>query len=437
VRDRFVACLTRAFPAASARFGGFSPEVQHALRIDISVMVLMTLFTGLTQPFTGLILRRELGASPLQLSILGSANAACLLLSLALTRLIDSRRPLPWVVWPGFMARGLFLLVPFIHSPWPFVGVLVGATALGTIVTPAQTALVEQLYPKPERGRALGTVRVAGALLGIGLALAAGYIMGWLSYRWVFAGAGLLGMLASLRQRRLPVHDDAPTDRVGDRPTLREAWYALRDDDRFRNLMAGTFVFGSGVWLMQPATPIVLADIVRASTAQVGVFASLGAVAALAGNVLWGRLVDGRSSFVALRTVYTVGTLTPLIYLFAKSSWVVALASVSESLLATGLDLVMMLVIIDAAGPRKTAQYAAISATLAGVRGVIGPLAGGALITSIGVHAVYLVATMLMAGGALLVQREICRSHHHTRRYIAQPRQTSGARSLVSAARNA
>jgi MFS family permease len=423
--------------SASARFGGFSPEVRRALKIDVSVMLLVTLFTGLTAPFTGLILRRELGASPFQLSILGSANAACLLLSLALTRLIDSRRPLPWVVWPGFAARGLFLLVPFIYSPWPFVGVLVGATALGTIVAPAQTALVQQLYPKPERGRALGTVRVAGALLGIGLALAAGYVMGWLSYRWVFAVAGLLGMLASLRQRQLPVQDDVPSDTVGDRPTLREAWQALRDDDRFRHLMAGTFVFGSGVWLMQPATPIVLADIVRASTAQVGLFASLGAVAALAGNVLWGRLVDGRSSLVALRMVYTVGTLTPVIYLFAKSPWIVALASVSESLLATGLDLVMMLVIIDAAGPRKTAQYAAISATLAGVRGVIGPLAGGALITSIGVHAVYLVAAALMAGGALLVHREVCRRHHQTRRYIEQPRQTSGARSLVSAVRNA
>ena len=123
----------------------FSPPVRRALRIDISVMLLFTLFGGLTTPFIGLILRRELGASPFQLSVLASASAACLLLSLGLTRVVDGRRPLPYVVWPGFLARGLFLLVPFIATPWPFVGVLVAGTLLGTVSGPAQTALVRRV----------------------------------------------------------------------------------------------------------------------------------------------------------------------------------------------------------------------------------------------------------------------------------------------------
>src|SRR5919204_1459252 len=128
--------IGRFLPAlAPARLLDFSPAVQRALRIDVSVMLLFTLFAGLTTPFTGLILRRELGASALQLSVLASASAACLLLSLALARVIDSRRPLPWVVWPTFIARGLFLLVPFVDTPWPFVGMLVTATLLGTVVT--------------------------------------------------------------------------------------------------------------------------------------------------------------------------------------------------------------------------------------------------------------------------------------------------------------
>src|SRR5919108_3526179 len=97
------------FVPVPAQFLAFSPSVRRTVRIDVSVMLLFTLFAGLTTPFTGLILRRELGASPLQLSVLASASAACLLLSLGLARLIDSGRPLPWVVWPSFLARGLFL----------------------------------------------------------------------------------------------------------------------------------------------------------------------------------------------------------------------------------------------------------------------------------------------------------------------------------------
>jgi len=419
----------------------FSPAVRRAVRIDVSVTLLFAVCSGLTVPFTGLILRRELGASPFQLSVLGSANAACLLLSLALARVVDSRRPLPWVVWPTFIARSLFLLVPFVKSPWPFVGMLVMGTLLGTVVTPAQTALVALVYPPAERGRALGSVRIAGAAVGIALAGVAGQIVGWLSWRWVFPAAGLIGMAASLRQRRLPVPEARPTTR-DDRPGFADAWRAIREDDGYRRLLVSAFVFGSGVWLMQPATPILLADVVRATTTQVGLLAGAGALAALGGNVLWGRLVDRRRSVRALRAVYVVGMLAPITYAFCASvpSMVVG-AAVAESLMATGLDLVWMLAVIEFAGPGRTAQYAAIASTLAGIRGVIAPLVGATLIETLGLQALYIVAAALMGGGALLIgwqaRAAIGAAHQKTPRYCEQPRQTSGGRSVPSAARNA
>ena len=414
----------------------FSPPVRRALRIDISVMLLFTLFAGLTTPFTGLILRRELGASPFQLSVLASASAACLLLSLGLTRVVDGRRPLPYVVWPGFLARGLFVLVPFISTPWPFVGVLVAGTLLGTVSGPAQTALVERVYPREERGRALGTVRVVGAVLAIGLAILAGHLLGHLGFRWVFAAAGLVGMAGALRQRRLPVPDAlGDTPRV--RPRLREAWRVVREDHAYRRILLGSFCFGSGVWLMMPANPILLADVVRATPAQVGVLAAVAAGAALAGNLLWGRLVDHHSSLRALRVVYLLGTLTPLIYcgasLMATAPWILLGASMAESLMHTGLDLVWMLAMIELGGKDRTTQYAAIGATLAGIRGVLGPLVSALMLETLGLQAVYLAAAALMACGAWIVSRHL----QKTPRYIAQPAQTSGGRGLVSAARNA
>ena len=100
----------------------FTPEVRRALRIDISATLLFTVFAGLTGPFIGLILRRELGATPLQLAIMSSAGGACLLLSLLWARAFRGRPPLPYLVWPGVVARGVFLLVPFVSSAWSFVG---------------------------------------------------------------------------------------------------------------------------------------------------------------------------------------------------------------------------------------------------------------------------------------------------------------------------
>jgi MFS family permease len=417
-----------------------SPAVRRAVRVDVSVTLLFAVCSGLTAPFTGLILRRELGASPFQLSVLGSANAACLLLSLALARVVDSRRPLPWVVWPTFLARSLFLLVPFVETAWPFVGMLVAATLLGTMVTPAQTALVALVYPPAERGRALGSVRVVGAAVGIALAGVAGQVFGWLSWRWVFPAAALVGMAASLRQRHLPMPETQAETRA-DRPGLLDAWRAIRGDNGYRRLLVSAFVFGSGVWLMQPATPIVLADVVRATTTEVGLLAGAGAVAALGGNMLWGRLVDTRRSVRTLRAVYIVGMLVPAAYAYCATvpSLVVG-AALAESLMATGLDLVWMLAVIEFAGPGKTAQYAAIASTLAGIRGVVAPLAGAVLIETLGLQALYMVAATLMGGGAILIGRQARAAraaHQKTPLYCEQPRQASGGLAVPSAARNA
>jgi MFS family permease len=324
--------------------------------------------------------------------------------------------------------------VPFIHSPWPFVGVLVGGTLMGTVSGPAQTSVVQQLYPAPERGRALGTVRTIAGVFGIGLAAVAGQLLGWLSFRWVFPAAGVLGMAASLRARRLPVRE-VPAEAACDRPGLADAWRTIVEDRRYRRLLISSFVFGAGVWIQMPAAPILLADVLQVTTAQVGMLAAFAAAASIAGNLAWGRLVDRHASLRALRAVYTVGALTPLIYFFSRTPWMLIAASVSESLMATGLDLVWMLAVIEFAPPRRTAQYAAIAATLAGVRGVISPLVGAAMIQSFGVHSVYLVATALMAAGAWLVHRQLCARDRPRR--IEAPRHTARGLSVVSAWRNA
>ena len=383
----------------------FSPETRRALRIDISATLLFTVFAGLTGPFLGLVLRRELGATPLQLAVMSSAGGACLLLSLLWARAFHGRAPLPYLVWPGFVARGVFLLVPFVGSAWSFVGLVIARDFFGAAVTPAQATVVERIYPRAQRGRALGTVRMAGAVLGIGLALAAGQLFDRIGYRWIFVVAALLGMAASLRLRRLAV----PQPDSGDETPagLRGAWEIVRVDHAFRRLLIASFLFGFGCWIQQPAHPLLLVDVLQVSASQVGAFAAVAAVATLAGSAYWGWLVDRKSSLEALRVMYLVGATTPLIYYLAWSPWVLVASAVTDSLLSVGLELVWMMAVIDVAGPRRTAQYVAIGATLAGVRGIAGPLVGGLVIHAFGIHAVYLVAAILTFSGAWLVGREL------------------------------
>ncbi len=386
----------------------FSPAVRRALRIDVTAGLLFTLFAGLTGPFIGLILRRELGATPFQLSVMSAAAGACLLLSLVWARALHGRPPLPYLVWPSFAARGVFLLVPVAGSAWSFATLVVAANFFGAAAGPAQAAVVERVYPRAERGRALGVVRMAGALLGIGLALGAGQLFERVDYRWIFPAAATLGMAACLTQRRLGV-PERPTHEGAEGAGRGGAWAAVRDDRVFRRLLVASFLFGAGCWIQTPAHPLLLVDVLNVSAAQVGVFAAAAAAATLAGGAWWGRLVDRRSSLEALRVMYVIGAATPLICWAAWSPWVLIASSVTDALLGIGLELVWMMVIIDVAGPRRAPQYVAIGATLAGVRGVLGPLAGGVVIHHAGVHAVYLIAAGLMLAGAWLVAREVRR----------------------------
>ncbi len=383
----------------------FSPETRRALRIDISATLLFTVFAGLTAPFLGLILRRELGATTLQLAVMSSAGGACLLLSLLWARAFHGRAPLPYLVWPGFMARGVFVLAPFVSSAWSFVGLVIARDFFGAAVAPAQAAVVERVYPRAQRGRALGLIRMAGAVLGIGLALAAGQLFDRVGYRWIFVVAALLGMAASLRLRRLVVPEPETSEHVP--AGLRGAWETVRDDRAFRRLLVSSFLFGFGCWIQQPANPLLLVDVLRVSASQIGILASVGAVTTLAGSAYWGWLVDRKSSVEALRVMYLIGAATPLIYYLAWSPWVLVASVVTDSLVSIGLELVWMMVVIDIAGPQRTAQYVAIGATLAGVRGVAGPLVGGLVIHAFGIHAVYLIAAILMFSGAWLVGRDL------------------------------
>jgi predicted MFS family arabinose efflux permease len=385
---------------------GFNPETRRALRIDVSATLLLTVFAGLTGPFVGLVLRRELGATPLQLAVISSACGGCLLLSLLWARGFHGRPPLPYLVWPGFAARGVFLLAPFVSSAWAFAGIVIARDFFGAAVGPAQAAVVERIYPRAQRGRALGLVRMAGAGVGIGLALAAGQLFDLFGYRFIFVAAGLLGMAASLRLRRLAVPE--PEEGAAEAPAgLRDAWQSVRDDHAFRRLLIASFLFGFGCWIQTPAHPLLLVDVLQVSASQVGLLGAIAAVAGLVGSAYWGRLVDRKSSLEALRVMYFVGGMTPLVYYIAWSPWVLVASSVTDSLVSVGLELVWMMAVIDVAGPQRTAQYMAIGATLAGVRGIAGPLVGGLVIHAFGIHAVYLLAAILIFSGAWVVGRDL------------------------------
>lgn len=385
---------------APFRLFTFPRSVRKAVGIEVRATLLFTAFNSLTGPFTGLILRRDLGATPFQLSLAASAGAAWMLLSLAWARLMARRSPLPYFVWPTFLARALFLFIPFVFAPWPFLVILLGAGLLGSVAGPAQAAVIRAVYPREHRGQALGAVRMWGALAGVVITVTGGTLLAQLGFRAVFPVAALLGMIGALYLRRLPVPPPVPADAAD---LAVPAPSNPEEDGRFRGLLIGSFVFGMGIWIQAPANPLMLADVLHATTRQVGLFAAVATLTGLIGNGYWGWRVSHKPIPSLLRVVYLLGALVPCIYALAWTPWLLLGVGVVEGLMLTGLDLVWMMAIIDAGGPERTTHYAALSMTLTGLRGIIGPLLGGLIITYVGVRAVYVVAIVLMLSAVLML----------------------------------
>lgn len=385
--------------------GEVGPVVRRALVVDVTATALAAVFTSLTLPFAGLILRREFGATPFQLSLAASAGASAMLLALAWARLAAHHPPLPWIVWPGVLGRGLFLLAPLAASAWALTALMAAATFVGALAGPAHTALVERIYPRVIRGRAMAMVRATAGVVAVGVSIAAGVVLETFGYRIAFAAAGAVGVVASLAllAMRVPGGGSAATARSTDRRAMPER--ERTDDGAFTALMVSAFLFGTGCWIQVPARPLTLADVVRVTPSELGWLGAIGAVVTIVGSLVWGRLVDRRSSLYALYFVYIAGTLSTVCYLTASTPWGLVGSFLGDALAGSGLEVVWIVAVIDVAGPGRAARAAAVSATLAGVRGIAGPPVGALLIDAFGVGVVYVVAIGCMVGAFALLGR--------------------------------
>ena len=164
-------------------------------------------------------------------------------LSLLWARVSHGRPPLPYLVWPAFAARGVFLLVPFVSSAWSFVGLVVARDFFGAAVGPAHAA------SSSESIRALSVPAPSA----------------WCAWRAPCWGSGLPCRGPALRSSRLPLdlrrggpsrHGREPPSAAarraqpetvgGEAPAgLRDAWATVRDDHAFRRSWSRRFCSAS------------------------------------------------------------------------------------------------------------------------------------------------------------------------------------------------
>lgn len=366
---------------------------------DSIAALLVGLYSGAIFPFLGRIARGDLHASALEISIMSAAPFIGNLFSPVWARQMEGRAKVPFVVWSGIAARGLFLLMPLAVTPSLFVSIAFGSLVIGTIAAPAYASVMKDIYPDDARGRIMGYIRVGAQSASLVTALCVGRLLDIASYRLVFPIAAVAGMGGAIAFSRIRASEGQSAGvKFGVLSTLG----ILRDDPNYRWFALSVFTTGFANLLASPVYTIFQVDQLHITNTQVANLSNLTSVVSIALYFVWGRYLDRHGPLRTVLLNVIVGAMVPLIYIRANTVYDLVPAAICQGISWAGIELSYINSILLFADDRRVAQYQALHSALLGVRGTIAPFFGAILMHQIGIKPTFAVAFCISITGVLM-----------------------------------
>jgi len=265
------------------------------------------------------------------------------------------------------------------------------------------TATIEESSAPHRRGRNVGVVVSAAALVGLTLApiltTQIGNRWGW---RTAFFVAGIPGILLGLVLWKYLREPKAPRAIGQSAPSLADYLSLLR----YRNMWLcclGSAGFMTWLWVMHTFAPLYITEVNRNSVTDTGfIMASSGA-----GAFVWGLVLPWVSDYTGRKpTLLAVALISALVPLTYQSSFLIAhpWLMATAGFLANGGQCIAALTLVIIPSESVPAQFHATAiglATLVGeiVGGTLAPAFSGAVADKLGLAA----SLWIAAGGAILV----------------------------------
>lgn len=389
---------------------GFYKEFDPAQRRAYWLLMLASAFDGVTQALILLqetIAKKALGASDLQVSLIGLISNATMLLAAAVA-LLFSNRSKKWLLILGLVLGRLIFLGSFlISSSGVFLVFLLLYHALFAVQTPVLNTFF-QTHIGNKRGQAFAVTRMV--LIGVSMvcALAAGRVLDFNPklFAWLLSAVALSGTVTYL----VFIHLDGKTD-YASRPagSLRRSLAGLKsvlENREFMMFEAVFMTYGLAFMLMVPAVPLMLLNVLGFSFFQMAQATGLYSQVFIMLILPLAGLVYDRINMWRLWTVSLALLLGyPLLMLAAYLTRLAPVAYSSFLFYSLGIAGIMILWNLGSlhfAGQGDSLLYQGVHVALTGIRGLFGPLLGYLLIARSGFPAVFLTsAGLLSLAGAM------------------------------------
>ncbi len=311
----------------------------------------------------------------------------------------------PVVVWTGGgIGRAVLVALacfPFlINQPAIAIPLIIGLSGLrafmGNLGNPAWTAIVADLVPGFMRGRYFANRNIAMGVAALVVAPLAGWLIhtgnGWLGlpfagFQLVFTLAFAFGMASSASFWRIPEPPlPAATEQRSQAGDLRQV---ISNSPGFLGLVVSAFIWNLGLQLAGPFFNIYMVSQLNASLAMVGLVTGVSSLFALAGQRLFGRLLDYKGSLWVQTITGLLIPGLPLAWILVTSPWQVGIINAFSGVLWAGYNLSNFNLLLELSPPGQRPRAVALYQTVVFVSAVLGPLLGGYLAAAAGFKLVF------------------------------------------------
>ncbi len=370
------------------------PLVRRNALLDLWGAIAYGVFFGAALQFIPVVLR-NLGASTEMLALYTSLTYLGSILTSFSIVLMRRRRTKSFAVACWYAARSIFLFVGLVQQiPW--LVLLIGLFwFLEAFPSPAYTRIVQVIYPEEIRGKILALARLGMTIAVVAITPLAGWALDIWGHQILFPLAGLMGILSTVFFNRIEVNEGPLPPRQT--KTMAGLLAIVRTNRPFALHLLSFTVYGLGALLGFALYPVVQVDRLHLSYTQIGLLGLAQSIFWLLGFLYWGGAVDKRGGLWVMRINLLIAVCVPLSYMWATNIWMLLPAFIAQGIISAGVDLGLINTSISLAEPDKVVEYAAVQATVIGLRGAITPFIGAWLLR-LGVE-----DTVIFAVGSLII----------------------------------
>ena len=360
-----------------------------------------------------------LGASNTQVGLIAIANGLAGALALYPgARIADRVASRKRVVLIGAAGIGrltvlaMALAPVFLRDPSQAVYALIALTFLrwlaGSTSHPSWVGLLADIIPIDLRRFYVSQRMLGMTIVGAFAAPAAGFgiraIGGIEGFQWIFAAAFAFGIASTYCYARIP---EPPRPSAAERPrgSIRE----MLADGFFTRYLAATFMLHTTTMIVGPFFAAYLVRDLGATTAEVGVLATVDLGAAVAAQLALGFVVSRYPTERLVRIVMFTSPLIPFVWLFAQTPWHAAIPHLIGGASWAVYNVVSFNLLMEYAPPKNIPRYAATHQMTVLVASFLGPTIGTVIVATWGIRAAMVISSagrVIAAGMMFLPVRQ-------------------------------